>query len=145
MRFIANFQDSDLKRFAHEPQRRHEAGDVDLDRQREEGMRLLRSPPNERDKTLSQLALAWRDHFPPNLRPLQLCEHYARVANSLALCWGDPELTELLFRKVLSDRRGMQLRQGFPPPVHHELIALYELTRQRANSWTETTAEPRLL
>jgi hypothetical protein len=145
MRFTTYFRDSDLVRFAHEPCRRGEAADAGMDPQREEWMRLLRSSPTQRDKTLSQLALAWREHFPPESRPLQLCEHYARVANKLALCWEDPALTELLLMELLNDRRGTRLRKGFPPPVLRELNALHDLTRLCRNSWPETTAEPKFL
>jgi hypothetical protein len=50
------------------------------------------------------------------------------VANRLALCWGDPVLTERLFRDLLNPRRGMHLRKGFPPLVQRELLTLHRLS-----------------
>jgi hypothetical protein len=132
MRFTANFRDSDLVRFAHETERRPGAELARMNNEREAAMLLLRSPPNPRDKTLSTLAQAWRDRMPAEFRPLQLCERYPRVANRLALCWGDPVLTEMLFKDLLNDRRGMKLRKGFPAPVQRELLALLSLARQQA-------------
>lgn len=132
MRFTANFRDSDLVRFAHETDRRPNADLARLNAERDAAMQLLRSPPNPRDRALSSLAQAWRDRLPPDRRPLQLCERYPRVANRLALCWGDPVLTEMLFKDLLNDRRGMRLRKGFPPPVLGELLTLQELARRQA-------------
>jgi hypothetical protein len=132
MRFTAQFRDSDLVRFAHETDRRPSAELARMNAERDAAMQLLRSQPNPRDKALSSLAQAWRDRLPVELRPLQLCERYARVANRLALCWGDPVLTELLFKELLNDRRGMRLRKGFPPQVQHELLVLYDLARRQA-------------
>jgi len=132
MRFTANFRDSDLARFLHETDRRPSVDAVRVNADRDEAMQLLRSPPNPRDRSLSSLAQAWRDRLPPEQRPLQLCDRYPRVANRLALCWGDPVLTEMLFKDLLNDRRGMRLRKGFPPPVLRELLALHDLARRQS-------------
>jgi hypothetical protein len=129
MRFTASFRDSDLVRFDYESDRRQGANFERASSNREAAMHLLRSPANPRDKILSSLALAWRDRLAPPVRPIHLCECYPRVANRLALCWGDPVLTELLFKDLLNDRRGMQLRKGFPPLVQRELLALHRLSR----------------
>jgi hypothetical protein len=132
MRFTASFRDSDLVRFEYETDRRQGATIERSSSNREAGMHLLRSPANPRDKILSSLALTWRDSLPPPVRPTQLCECYPRVANRLALCWGDAVLTERLFKDLLNDRRGMQLRKGFPPLVQRELLALHRVSRGQA-------------
>jgi hypothetical protein len=121
MRFNAGFTDSDLAAFAHETDRRTDgkrppkadAGDV---------QRLLRSPGNTRDKSLSTLAQAWRERLPAALRPSALCEHYPRIANRLALCWDDATLTRKVFEDLLADRRGN--RRGYPAEVRRELLTL---------------------
>ena len=84
--------------------------------------RLKRSPPNPRDKTLSKIAIAWLDGLPASLRPIALSEQYPRIANRLAICWGDPKLTALVLQELLADRRGN--RRGYPAEVHRELVAL---------------------
>jgi hypothetical protein len=132
MRFTASFRDSDLVRFAHETDRRQSASRAPADSDRDDAMRLLRSPSNPRDKKLSSLAQVWCDGLPPELRPVHLCERYVRVSNRLALCWGDPVLIERLFSELLNERRGAQLRKGFPPLVQRELLALLELARRQA-------------
>ena len=137
MRFTANFRDSDLVRFAHETDRRPSADLARMGAERDAAMQLLRSAPNPRDKALSSMAQAWRDRLPAELRPTRLCESYPRVANRLALCWGDPVLTELLFRDLMNDRRGMRQRKGFPPPVQRELLALYDLAQRQATQATQ--------
>jgi hypothetical protein len=132
MPFTASFRDSDLLRFSHETERRGSASRAPADSDRDDAMRLMRSPANPRDKMLSSLAKAWYDRLPPEFRPVHLCERYARVTNRLALCWGDPVLTERLFRDLLNERRGSQLRKGFPPLVQNELLALLNLARRQA-------------
>jgi hypothetical protein len=95
------------------------------------GHQLLRSPPNPRDKKLSDLAKVWVDRFPPAHKPLSLCHLYPRIANRLALCWADQALTEMIFSELLEDRRGN--RQGFPTAVQQELLTLLFAHRYRLN------------
>lgn len=71
------------------------------------------------DRVLMALTVLWADQLPSTLRPDQLLECYPRVANRLALCWGDIALTNRLFEELLLDRRGG--RKGFPPLVKAEL------------------------
>jgi hypothetical protein len=114
------FTDSDLARFAHETDRRIERAAIPPDKL--QAMQLLRSQPNPRDRTLSTLAKGWRDKLPEGLRPNVLCESYPRIANRIALCWGDPVLTTMVMKDLLSDRRGG--RRGFPVAIREELVAL---------------------
>jgi hypothetical protein len=90
--------------------------------EREAGMRLMREPANPRDRNLSPVAKRWVVGFPEPLQPHCLAQAYPRVANRLALCWVDPKLRDLLFADLLGGRRNG--RQGFPPVVHAELMAL---------------------
>jgi hypothetical protein len=118
---------SDFIPFRNEPQRR---ADRTIDRtkaqelaqQQADAMRLLRSPENPRDRTLSKLAEEWRDRLLPRLQTRALCERYPRLANRIALCWCDRKLTRRLLDQLLQDRRGG--RKGFPAPVLAELVAL---------------------
>lgn len=87
-----------------------------------------RQPPNERDQSLSFVAVAWEQTFAPGDRPANLCVLYPRVANRLALCWPDAGLTLTLLESLLVDKRGK--RQGFPAPVKEELVRLRGLRAQ---------------
>lgn len=82
----------------------------------------VRQPPNERDRSLSFVAVDWLQKFSAEDRPSNLCAMYPRVANRLALCWPDPVLRQHLLEGLLVDKRGK--RQGFPAPVAQELIRL---------------------
>jgi hypothetical protein len=93
------------------------------------GYQLLRSPPNPRDKQLSDLAKVWVDRLPAAHRPLSLCLQYPRIANRIALCWADQALTEMVFSELLQDRRGN--RRGFPAAVNQELLTLISAHRGR--------------
>ncbi len=81
-----------------------------------------RSRPRAADAILTSLARAWFEALPMRPRPEQFCARYPRVANRLALCWPEVELTEQLFDDLLVDRRGG--RRGFPAPVLDELRRL---------------------
>jgi hypothetical protein len=84
-----------------------------------------RAPANPRDAKLSKLATNWCVRFDAEMRPVNLCRRYPRVANRLALCWEDSALTARIFQDLLVDRRGS--RRGFPPEVQRELLALREV------------------
>jgi hypothetical protein len=127
---------SDFTPFKYEPQRRADRAfpaskEQDLAKQQLEAMRLLRSAPNPRDRTLSKVAEEWRDRVALRLPTQAVCERYPRIANRIALCWSDRVLTERLLDDLLRDRRGG--RNGFPEPVHAELVALAaELRKNKA-------------
>jgi hypothetical protein len=125
----SQISDRDLIRFAHEPERRFDRIDAPPPRESEAPMRMLRSLPNPRDKSLSSLAQAWRDQLPAGLRPDALCESYPRVANRVALCWPDPALVMTLIDDLLDNRRGA--RKGFPQAVQRELGRLRDLATQQ--------------
>src|SRR5437764_490023 len=82
----------------------------------------LRGRERPQDRIAMPHTLTWADGLPSELRPLQLLKLYPRVANRLALCWGDKVLGNRLFEDLLVDRRGG--RKGFPPAVRAEIVAL---------------------
>lgn len=82
----------------------------------------LREPPRPQDSMLSGMARQWRAALPVRNRPDHLCTLYPRVANRLALCWGDPALASKVLDDLVVDRR--RGRAGFPPDVSQELIYL---------------------
>jgi hypothetical protein len=81
-----------------------------------------RTAERPQDRTIMAHTLTWANGLAPKARPLHLLELYPRVANRLALCWGDKVLTNRLFEDLLVDRRGG--RKGFPPAVKAELLQL---------------------
>lgn len=81
-----------------------------------------RQQENPRDRSLSFLSREWVKSLPFGLRPQSLCKQYPRIVNRLSLCWPDLELRRRMFEDLLVDKRGG--RQGFPPKVKEELVAL---------------------
>ena len=66
--------------------------------------------------------LKWVASLPPNVQPTALLRHYARIANVIAATWGHSTSLRSYMDCLFSDRRGT--RQGFPPEVLRELVAL---------------------
>ena len=89
-----------------------------------------RSPSNERQMTLSMLVAGWVDSLTPESRPHGLCTQFPRIANRLALCWADPDLSKRLLDDLFTDKRGT--RRGFPPEVLKELTRLRQLVAQNS-------------
>ena len=98
-----------------------------------------RTPQREQDLVLSDQVVGWLQQLPQAVRPSQLCVHYPRVANRIALCWSDPLLTEQVFDALLLSRRGK--RKGFPPSVAAEMLRLrafhsrHKGTQQGVRMW----------
>lgn len=97
-----------------------------------------RAKPRAADAIMTALTRAWFETLPLWPRPEQLCARYPRVANRLALCWSDVELTEQLFEDLLVDRRGD--RKGFPAPVLDDLRRVRALHAARCEM-PQTAAE----
>jgi|KBSMisStandDraft_5_1062788.scaffolds.fasta_scaffold162863_2 hypothetical protein len=89
-----------------------------------------REPLRPVDTVLTPLAQAWVQQLPAPTRPVQLCEHYPRIANRISLCWPDKVLTAQVFESLFSSKRGG--RRGFPKAIAEELNALkkYSSTRR---------------
>lgn len=98
----------------------------------------LRSAPNPADLVLSAEARNWCHSLPTAVRPLALCESFARLANRLALVWPDAELTDRFLDDLIIDRRGG--RKGFPPAVMDELIRLRAFRMRSATRESGTTS-----
>ncbi len=87
---------------------------------------------SEADATLHAETVRWLADLPARLRPRQLAQAYARVANEIARRWGDPGACLAFLNDVLVDRRGT--RQGFPMEIALELA--------RVKSYYETELHP---
>ena len=74
------------------------------------------------DRALSGRAIDWLLRLPAGVRPEHLSSRFPRIANALAEVSDDPEESRTSLDKLLGD--GRKGRKGFPPEVHHELIAL---------------------
>jgi len=64
----------------------------------------------------------WAAKLPRDVQPIALMRSFPRIANLIASVWNEPDAMHDYFTDLLVDRRGN--REGFPPPVHAELIAL---------------------
>ena len=82
----------------------------------------VRSPVRPQDLALSSMAQAWLASFRPNEQPSALCQSYPRIANRLALCWGDLSLAALVLDQLIMDKRSG--RAGYPPEVTKDLLKL---------------------
>jgi hypothetical protein len=90
----------------------------------EEHWQLQRRAARHSDEALTGTTRQWLRKLPQGRRPTQLCVAFPRVANRLAWCWPDAELSRQLLEDLLQDRRGG--RRGFPPAVARELRRLDE-------------------
>src|SRR5258706_9612481 len=66
--------------------------------------------------------LSWCASLPDNIRPNALVRRYARIANLIAVSWGDWKWFRVYMESLLTDSRGN--RRGFPPDVLSNLVAL---------------------
>ncbi len=73
------------------------------------------------DKPLPR-TLNWVASLPPDVRPTALLRRYARIANVIAATWGHATSLRSYMDCLFSENRGT--RQGFPPEVLSELVAL---------------------
>jgi hypothetical protein len=74
------------------------------------------------DRALSGSAIDWLIALPPTLRPEHLPRRFPRIVNALAVVWHDADACHVAMAKLLDDTR--KGRQGFPPEVRAELVAL---------------------
>jgi hypothetical protein len=69
-----------------------------------------------------RLLREWLANLDPDLRPFQLFEHYPKIAHEVVRLWGHPpQCNAYLDQLLIAKREG---RQGFPPAVAQELLAL---------------------
>jgi len=78
--------------------------------------------------------LKWATGLPPHVQPTALLRHYGRIANVIAATWNHPTSLRSYLDCLFSDNRGN--RQGFPPEILGELLALkrYRDTLESAKS-----------
>jgi len=81
-----------------------------------------RRKPCPTDRALAGTAIDWMLSLPAPVRPYMLCEKYPRVANALAVAWGDPEKRQALLKDLVIDRP--RKRTGFPEAVRREIETL---------------------
>jgi len=67
----------------------------------------------------------WAESLPPEMKPASLLAMYPRLANRVARAWRDANDVQDVLDDLLIDRRGG--RQGFPTPVHADLVRLRSL------------------
>lgn len=97
----------------------------------------VRRPPRDSDMALTGTTRQWLRQLPARRRPLRLCESFPWVANRLAWCWRDPEMSTAVLNDLLQDRRGG--RKGFPASVVRELQRLSEFNEHHR---AENSPEP---
>jgi hypothetical protein len=96
----------------------------------------VRRPERACDHALNGTSRLWLRKLPARRRPLRLCMHFPRVANRIAWCWHDVELSRQLLEDLLLDRRGG--RRGFGAAINRELKRLQEFNAlQRVDSRPE--------
>ena len=97
---------------------------VSIGSQEGEQWKRVRRPKLPTDRALGGRGIDWLLGLPAGVRPQHLGTRFPRIANALAEIWDDPEERRAVLDKLLGD--GRKGRKGFPPEVHHELVALRE-------------------
>ena len=82
----------------------------------------VRGPVKDQDRVLQSQTHVWLRRIPSAIHPKHLCRYYPRIANRLAVSWGDKTKVEQLFEELLHDRRGQ--RKGFSERVRVEIERL---------------------
>jgi hypothetical protein len=78
------------------------------------------------DRALTGRAIDWLLRLPAGVRPQNLSTQFPRIINALADAWRDRAEFQAALEALLSDQR--KGRQGFPAPVHEELVALRDFS-----------------
>lgn len=84
----------------------------------------LRRVARVEDTVLFNDTKRWLVALPAGLRPRELPARFPRIANELARLWNDRLALDAYFDDLLVDKRSG--RQGFPPLVREELVALFD-------------------
>ena len=88
------------------------------------GFTWERRAPRHEDKHVLGPTLNWLNTLPKGVRPVHLPEDFPRITNELARLWTQvPALDRYFEDKAFSPRAG---RQGFPPLIVEELLAMHE-------------------
>jgi len=87
------------------------------------GLTWERRSPRPEDDHLLGHTLNWLNALPRGARPVRLPEVFPRITNELARLWGETAALDLYFEeKEFSPRED---RNGFPPLVQEELLAMH--------------------
>lgn len=82
----------------------------------------VRGPVKDQDRVLQSQTHVWLRRIPSAIHPKHLCRYYPRIANRLAVSWGDKTKVEQVFEDLLHDHRGQ--RKGFSERVRVEIERL---------------------
>lgn len=82
-----------------------------------------RAAPIDDDRVMQSHTHAWLRSIPNGVHPKQLCRHYPRLANRIAVNWEHLQVLDRLLTDLMVDRRGE--RKGFPPRIRQEIERLY--------------------
>ena len=74
------------------------------------------------DKALAGTTIDWLLALPSDVRPKALCDRFPRIANKIAMHWGDHARATAALKYLLTDERGG--RRGFGLEVEAELRRL---------------------
>jgi hypothetical protein len=88
-----------------------------------------RAPLIDDDRVMQSHTHAWLRSIPNGVHPKQLCRHYPRIANRIAVLWHDLPAVDRLLIDLMVDRRGN--RSGFTPRIRHEIDRLYRVHAKR--------------
>lgn len=89
----------------------------------------VRSPQRDQDRVLQSPTHVWLRRIPSAIHPKHLCRYYPRIANRLAVAWGDKTEVEEIFEDLLQDRRGQ--RKGFSERVRVEIERLQRFHQRK--------------
>jgi hypothetical protein len=82
-----------------------------------------RAAPMDDDRVMQSHTHAWLRSIPNGVHPKQLCRHYPRIANRIAVNWQHLHVLDRLLTDLMIDKRGD--RKGFPPRIRQEIERLY--------------------
>ena len=88
-----------------------------------------RAAPIDDDRVMQSHTHAWLRGMPNGVHPKQLCRHYPRIANRIAVNWQHLHVVDRLLTDLMIDKRGDRL--GFPPRIRRELERLYSYHAKR--------------
>ncbi len=89
----------------------------------------VRGPQRDQDRVLQSPTHVWLRRIPSAIHPKHLCRYYPRIANRLAVAWGDRAEVDEIFDDLLHDRRGQ--RKGFSERVRVEIERLQRFHQRK--------------
>jgi hypothetical protein len=88
-----------------------------------------RAAPIDDDRVMQSHTHAWLRGIPNGVHPKQLCLHYPRIANRIAVNWQHLHVIDRFLNDLMIDRRGD--RKGFSPRIRREIERLYSYHAKR--------------